>query len=176
MGFWQDAANILLGINPWFLVLLVIGLGLLIFEIFTPGFHIPGAVGIVLIILAVALTAHTLTQAVMLIALVVVILSVAFILALRSASRGRLYRSPLVLKDQQKKAHGYLSVDDMHYLIGKTGMAGSLLRPAGVGEFDGVRLDVVTESEYIQKDTPIEIIAVHGRRIVVRAVKSSSPA
>ena len=171
MGFWQDAAGILLNINPWFLILLVVGLGLLIFEIFTPGFHVPGIVGIILIILAVALTARTLTEAVMLIAIVVLILSIAFVLALRSASRGRLYRSPLVLKDEQKNTKGYLSVDDMRYLIGKQGVAGSLLRPAGVGEFDGVRLDVVTESEYIQRGTPIEIIDVQGRRIVVRAVK-----
>lgn len=176
MGFWQDAAGILLNIHPLALILLIVGLGLLIFEIFTPGYHAPGIVGIILIIVAVALTARTLTEAVMWIAVIVLILSVAFVLALRSASGGRLYRSPLVLKDQQKNAKGYLSVDDMRYLIGKTGVAGSLLRPAGVGEFDGVRLDVVTESEYIQKDTPIEIIAVQGRRIVVRAARTSSPA
>lgn len=176
MGFWQDAASILLGISPLSLILLLVGLGLLIFEIFTPGFHVPGIVGIICIIVAIALTANTLTAAVLWIAIVVVILSIAFLLALRSASKGRLYRSPLVLKDQQKNTHGYLSVDDMRYLIGKTGVAGSLLRPAGVGEFDGVRLDVVTESEYIQKDTPIEIIAVQGRRIVVRAIKASTPA
>ena len=176
MGFWQDAASILLGINTLSLILLLVGLGLLIFEIFTPGYHFPGILGIILVIVAVALTARTLTEAVVLIAVVILILSIAFVLALRSASKGRLYRSPLVLKDEQKNAQGYLSVDDMRYLIGKTGVAGSLLRPAGVGEFDGVRLDVVTESEYIQKDTAIEIIAVQGRRIVVRAVKPSTPA
>ncbi len=172
MEFWQDAAALFLGTSWLVWVLLVVGLGLLIFEIFTPGFHVPGLVGIVLIIVAVALTANTLTEAVLMIALVILILSVAFVLALRSASKGRLYRSPLVLKDEQKNAHGYLSVEDMQYLVGKKGVAASLLRPAGTGEFDGVRLDVVTESEYLHKDTPIEIIAVQGRRIVVRQIKA----
>ncbi len=172
MEFWQDAAALFLGTSWLVWVLLVVGLGLLIFEIFTPGFHVPGLVGIVLIIIAVALTANTLTEAVLMIALVILILSVAFVLALRSASKGRLYRSPLVLKEEQKNAQGYLSVEDMQYLVGKQGVAASLLRPAGTGEFDGVRLDVVTESEYLQKDTPIEIIAVQGRRIVVRQIKA----
>ncbi len=171
MEFWQDAAALFLGTSWLVWLLLVVGLGLLIFEIFTPGFHVPGLVGIVLIIVAVALTANTLTEAVLMIALVILILSVAFVLALRSASKGRLYRSPLVLKEEQKNAQGYLSVEDMQYLVGKKGVAASLLRPAGTGEFDGVRLDVVTESEYLQKDTPIEIIAVQGRRIVVRQIK-----
>jgi membrane-bound ClpP family serine protease len=170
MGFWQDLSLLVLNIGWFSALLLIVGLGLLIFEIFTPGFHLPGITGIVLIILGIAFTARSLTEAVLLIAIIVLILSAAFVLALRSASKGRLYRSPLILKDAQKNTNGYLSMSDMKYLVGRRGVAGTLLRPAGTGDFDGVRLDVVTDSEYLQKGTLIEIIDVQGRRIVVRAI------
>ena len=43
-----------------------------------------------------------------------------------------------------------------------------MLRPAGIGDFDGVRLNVVTEGGFIEQGTRIEIVRVEGGRIVVR--------
>ena len=56
----------------------------------------------------------------------------------------------------------------MKVLVGKSGTTTSVLRPAGIGDFDGVRLNVVTEGGFIEKDMPIEIVRVDGSRIVVR--------
>ena len=47
-------------------------------------------------------------------------------------------------------------------------MATTVLRPAGTADFEGVKLDVVTEGEFIEKGRPLEVIRVEGRRIVVR--------
>ena len=56
----------------------------------------------------------------------------------------------------------------MQILVSKKGETLSVLRPAGIGDFDGVRLNVVTEGGFIDKGQPVEIVRVEGSRIVVR--------
>jgi membrane-bound ClpP family serine protease len=47
-----------------------------------------------------------------------------------------------------------------------------MLRPAGIGQFDGVRLDVVTKGAYIEEEADIKITEVVGRRIVVELIEN----
>ena len=49
-----------------------------------------------------------------------------------------------------------------------------MLRPSGIGEFEGVRLNVVTEGEFLEADSDIQIVSVEGRRIVVRKAKAKA--
>ena len=55
--------------------------------------------------------------------------------------------------------------------IGEQGIALSLLRPAGKANFDGRRIDVVTDGDFIEKNQKVEIVEISGNRIVVIPVK-----
>ena len=57
--------------------------------------------------------------------------------------------------------------------MGRTGVAQSSLRPAGIAVIDGQRLDVVAESGYIASGAQVRVILVEGNRIVVREVPAS---
>ena len=57
--------------------------------------------------------------------------------------------------------------NDLNYFIGREGVTHTALRPAGIGEFDGVKLNVVSDGEFIGKDKPIRVLSVKGNRIVV---------
>ena len=57
--------------------------------------------------------------------------------------------------------------------LGKEGVVLSTLRPAGIAEFDGVRLNVVSDGEYIRKNAQVRIDKVEGARIVVKEIKNS---
>jgi membrane-bound serine protease (ClpP class) len=57
-------------------------------------------------------------------------------------------------------------------LIGRTGVAQTILRPTGVAVVDGRRLDVVAESGMIERGSPISIVAVQDNRIIVRKTES----
>jgi membrane-bound ClpP family serine protease len=151
------------------MVCLVLGLALMIYEIFTPGFFIPGFVGLVLLVASVVLTVRSFAEALIMVVLILIVLSLVFVIALRSATSGRLYRSTLVNKERLTKEEGFLSTKDMNYFVGHHGKATTVLRPAGTADFGGVKLDVVTEGEFVEKDQPVEVIRVEGRRIVVRA-------
>ena len=49
-------------------------------------------------------------------------------------------------------------------------MTHTVLRPAGMAEFDGVKLNVVSDGEYIPSGCRIVVDRVEGNRIVVRAL------
>lgn len=66
-------------------------------------------------------------------------------------------------------AVGDLGVDKPELLNG-TGMALTQLRPSGVANIDGQRVDVVTEGGLIEKGRMVRVVAVEGSRIVVREV------
>lgn len=55
-------------------------------------------------------------------------------------------------------------------LLHQTGTAFTQLRPAGTALINGQRVDVVTEGQLIERDTPIQVVAVEGMRVVVRAL------
>ena len=52
--------------------------------------------------------------------------------------------------------------------MGKEGRTISELRPAGIVEVDGERLDVVTDGDFVAARQPVKIIEARGNRIVVR--------
>jgi membrane-bound serine protease (ClpP class) len=53
--------------------------------------------------------------------------------------------------------------------IGQAGVAVSGLRPMGVCEFDGQRVEAVTELGTLEANTPVIVTAIHDRRPTVRA-------
>ncbi len=82
----------------------------------------------------------------------------------------RLGRSGIVLPEATDRDEGYTSADLRPELVGIEGVAITALRPAGVGLFGDERVDVVSESEWIEEGTPIRIQTAEGYRHVVRAV------
>ena len=149
----------------WTLILLVLALVLFILEILSPGFGLPGVAGIILLAADVLISAHNLREALIygLIAGVIVLLFLLF--GARLISKGRLPRK-LILNQGEED---YRSSEDLSALVGAAGKALTVLRPAGLAELDGRRLDVVTRGEYLEKDTEVEVVEAAGGRIVVRA-------
>jgi len=55
-------------------------------------------------------------------------------------------------------------------LLGKTGTTKSVLRPTGVVDFDGKRVHVLTDGEFIREGKTVEVSEVDGHRVVVKQV------
>lgn len=76
----------------------------------------------------------------------------------------------IVLKTSAEEQEGYRAVPLYQDYLGQTGIVVHPLRPAGVIELaSGERLDVVSEGAFIPAGQRVKIIAVEGRRILVRA-------
>ena len=160
----------LLGANIPELILLLIGIGLLVFEMYIPGFGVPGTLGIASLVVGFVLLRPPLEQGLLLFVILAAILCIALSICLITASRGRLDKSKLALKDVALPPDAAES-NDLNYFIGRKGAAHTALRPAGIGDFDGVRLNVVSDGEFIAKGKPIRVRKVAGNRIVVAEQK-----
>ena len=76
----------------------------------------------------------------------------------------------LVLKTAENSADGFQAAPlELAALAGQSGQSLSPLRPAGVALIDGQRVDVVTNAEFIEPGTEMEVVAVEGSRVVVRS-------
>ena len=57
---------------------------------------------------------------------------------------------------------------DVKSLLGKDGVAVSILRPSGIAKFDGRRVDVIADGSWIESGRPIRVTGVEGFRVMVR--------
>ncbi len=163
----MDIVSVFAGIN-WIPLLCIIGgLIFVIIEMFHPGFGAPGIIGLILLVAGVVLYAQSLLQALILIVIILAILGAALTLVLQSASKGRLSKH-LVLNHTIDDDVRFSGVDDLNYFIGSEGVALTVLRPSGTADFNGVRLDVVSEGDFIQKGSAVIIDKIEGHRIVVK--------
>lgn len=158
------------GIETLQAILFIVGLILLIVEMFTPGFGFAGISGLVLLILGIILTARNAREAVVMIVILILLIAIVLAVILRSAKKGRLSKK-LILWSAARHEQGFTTSEDTSSLLGKEGVALTVLRPAGSGEFEGRRLDVVTDGSFVEQGTKIKIIRTEGRRIVVEPVE-----
>ncbi len=149
-------------------VCLILGLGLLVVEMFTPGFGVPGVLGIILLIAAVMFMSGSFVYSLWLALVILLIVGVLLIIFFTSAQKGRISRSPIVLNDELTTSEGYVSSAVKPELVGKRGKALTYLRPAGSALIGGERLDVVTDGEFIPAETDIVVDRVESIRVIVK--------
>jgi len=82
----------------------------------------------------------------------------------RYLPRSRLGRA-LILKDAVGAPAGASTTNT---LVRRPGVAETALRPTGKALIDGRRVDVVSDGEFIEQGSAIEVVEVAGPRIVVR--------
>ena len=151
-------------------ICLVLGLVFVTIELFTPGFGVPGITGLVLLFAGVIVGSDSVLEGIVLTIVIVLLLCLLFTIAVRSASSGALAKSPLVLKESTAKQDGFTSGEDMGYFLGREGVVTSMLRPVGTADFDGVKLEVLSEGEIIEAGVKVKVVKVEGRKLVVRKV------
>lgn len=148
----------------------LVGIILLVVEMFMPGFGLPGVAGIVFLLASIVFTwkQHGAYAG---LGATLIVLSLAGILvttALKSASSGRIWRSDLILKDSMTKADDLTENQELARLIGKEGTTLTVLRPAGIADLSGERVNVVSQGEFLEKGVQIIVEEVEGSRVVVR--------
>ncbi|OUQ86039.1 serine protease [Brevibacillus brevis] len=145
--------------------LFVVGILLMLLEIFLPG-GIVGAIGFLSIVTGLVMAAYDTKQGLASLgvaALVTVI--VAFMLVKKYGVKGLFNK--FVLGETQSSEEGYVAPRDQRELEGKSGIALTPLRPAGVVKVEGKRVDAVSVGGFIEAGTAITVVQVEGTRIVV---------
>ena len=153
----------------WCILLFVLGVALVTIEFLLPGL-ICGILGITFLVISAAIGINHYPDFTLLIILVEVLgacLGVAFGLwALANTKLGR----SLFLDTNQELDQGYVNIAQVNVGEGAVGRALTPLRPSGTIEIDGDRYDAVSDGNLIDKGSTVQVLEVHGNRIVVEAV------
>lgn len=149
------------------LVVIVLGMGLLILEMYLPGFGLPGIAGIALSVLGIVFMSNSLLEGLIAALIELALMCVAFSFALRSAAKGKLAKSKLVL---HAVATDSKEENPLLFYMDREGVAATRLSPVGTGEFEGVRLTVLSEGEFVEAGEKVKVTRVEGNRIYVRRV------
>lgn len=145
--------------------LFVIGILLMLMEIFLPG-GIVGAIGFISIVTGLVMAAYDTQQGLASLGIAALITAVVTFLLVKKYGIKGLFNK-FVLGDEQHNEEGYVAPRDQRELEGKAGIALTPLRPAGVVKVEGKRVDAVSIGGFIDAGTAITVVQVEGTRIVV---------
>ncbi len=150
----------------WIVTLFVGGILLLLAELFLPGL-VCGILGTIMLIASMVLSVKAAPEFALAIIIGESALALAiFVFGLWFVPRFGARWGYAHTKNMDADA-GYVNVPENPALIGRTGTVATFLRPAGIAEIDGERLDVVTTGDFIEAGVAVRVIAVEGNRIVV---------
>jgi len=125
------------------------------------------SVGVVLMIVAAVLFGlhHSLSVTLWLVSAQIILAGAAAWCSLRYFPRSKLGQR-MMLDVSLASAHAAQSAG--LELVGREGVAQTVLRPSGIARIDGKRLDVVAESDMIERGSRIKVVSVERGRILVR--------
>ncbi|WP_255259834.1 nodulation protein NfeD [Lentibacillus sp. CBA3610] len=149
------------------IILLILGIGLIIAELFLPG-GIAGLIGVGAIIASLMMSGRDIGQMAMSLSIAFIVTIIASVILFKTMGGDKGFFRRMVLTDQTSSELGYVSSENRLELIGLEGRTVTPLRPSGSALFGDERLDVVTEGGFIEKDKLVKIVKVEGVRVVVR--------
>ncbi len=154
------------------IILLILGLVLIIAEIFVPG-GIIGLLGVGALVGSLYMSAVDIGQMSISIAIAFVVAIITAVLMYKLIGLEKGFLRHIILNDATTTEKGYVSSVNRLELIGLEGTTVTPLRPAGTAIFNGERLDVVSEGGYIASQRPVKIMKTEGSRVVVREIDTN---
>lgn len=149
------------------MLVFILGMILMFLEIFLPG-AIAGTLGVALLLFSLFLAGgNSLQIGISLIVALFISLLVLFLM-IKIFDKKMIWFDRIVLFDSAKKEDGYVSNINRNDLLGVEGTTLTILRPSGTAIFNDERIDVVSEGDFIPKNTKVRVVKVEGARIVVR--------
>jgi membrane-bound serine protease (ClpP class) len=154
------------------LLLIAVGLILLVADLFLPTFGVLMALGICAIIVGVWMTFYHGDPTTGFLTLLGVFISVPLVLGLayhiwRRSPMSRKMILPSGADDDATVAQMPVHLE-LEQLRGRFGRAVSPLRPAGIVDFDGRRIDTITEGMMVEPGTWVRCIDVKAGKVIVR--------
>ena len=158
----------------WSSLLLLVGLTLVLIEVFVPSGGILGLLSISALVASIALAFYHKGIEVGLIFLTVatVLVPAALVLAFRYwpyTPMGR--RLLLDVRPGDELLPDTPQRRSLRELVGKNGVAKTLMLPSGAILIEGRTIDALSEGTPIEAGKPVRVIEVRGNRVVVRAIE-----
>lgn len=159
--------GILAGFAEWWsIALFILGLVFLVIEAIIPGFGVFGILGLIFLIAGLIFTSRDLNSFLQVLGVGIggsaVLLPIVYLMLKKFGLLRKVFLMKHMLPEE-----GYVSHDHIPSLVGKKGVAVTVLRPAGVARIDGERHTVISTGGYITEGTQIKVVEHTPGRIVV---------
>ncbi len=155
----------------WSSLLLLVGLTLVICEVFIPSGGVLGLLSVSALVAAVSLAFYHkgVETGLLFLTVATVLVPAALALAFRywpQTPMGR--RLLLEVRTGEDMLPDTPERRKLAQLVGKLGVAKSLMLPSGAVSVEGRTIDAISEGMSIEAGQRIRVVAVHGSRVVVR--------
>ncbi|MFK7847150.1 MAG: NfeD family protein [Rhodothermales bacterium] len=150
------------------IALILLGVGFILFEVYLiPGFNVVGIIGLLIIVFGVGYGFNETGLVGGTVFLIGALGAVAgaFLWLWKSGAWDRFILATNLRRDDNLIARE--SEDRARYL-GEIGTAITPLRPTGIVEIEGRRIEVMTEGEFIAAGSDVRVVAMDRRRYFVR--------
>lgn len=107
------------------------------------------------------------------VAIALVMIPSLLIGAYRIFPRTRFGKSVTLTPPERELGDAIANTAELKELLGAVGLVITPLRPVGMCDFSGRRVECVAESGYVDKDEKIKVIRVQGTQLTVRVVEQS---
>ncbi|MBG9982141.1 hypothetical protein HZY86_03345 [Aerococcaceae bacterium DSM 111020] len=162
--FWTISFNLLL-----FLVFML-GILLIIVELYVPDFGVIGILGLGAILYALWMIYQDVSA--ILIILLLALFVIVFLSSLYLRAGCELVLSPGFVLDEAIESHHHDATKaDTISLVGTQGTALTTLRPVGKARLKDEHCEVISDEEFISAGQPIQVTKVRGNQIYVRKVE-----
>ncbi|MDO4594180.1 MAG: NfeD family protein [Tissierellia bacterium] len=153
--------------DTYSVVMFIVGIILLTFEIFIPGFGVLGVTGSILLIVSIFLTVRdSFTGILTLLMSSIAIVSMIYIF-INLGYNAKLFDRN-ILSTSLTKERGYNSKKDLSFLVGKIAKTKTILRPSGKIIVDDEVYEAISEGVFIEKGQDVKIVSIKNGDIVVK--------
>ena len=167
-----ELSTLFAGIGLVSAICLAVGLIFCVIECFVPGFGFFGITGGCLIVFGIVfrmIMGGTWWHFLYMCAMVMLALGILFLIFVRSARFGVLSKTPLI-ENSTALPKDYASQNTYGFLLGQNGITITDCKPAGKVRIDDVEYQVITNGEYLEIGTLIEVVEIDGNSIVVKKI------
>ncbi len=93
------------------------------------------------------------------------------VLAYRLLPRTRFGRRVLLAPPVRERGEAIVDMPELNKLLGRIGRVVTPMRPVGMCEFDGQKVECVAENGYVERDRKIKAVRIEGTQVTVRVIE-----
>ena len=108
------------------------------------------------------------------VAIAVVVIPIMWVVTYRIFPKTRFGKSVILGKVERDKGDAVPDTNELKSLMGAIGVVLSPLRPVGMCDFGGHRVECVAETGYIEKDSKVQVIDVEATQLTVRLTEAEA--
>ena len=159
----------------WFafaVFLYLVSASLLIAEVFIPSGGIISVCSMACLIGGIAIFfKHSIVTGWIGIVIAIIMIPTIVIIAYKIFPKTKFGKSVSLAPSERQKGDAVPDSQQLQDMVGAVGTVISKMRPVGMCDFDGKRLECVAESGYIDKRKKVEIIHVQATQLTVRLIE-----